>query len=204
MANTGPRTGYRGTPRERLERRLERRPSGCLEWTGGRARGGYGSIYVNGVMVPAHRLAWELAYGPIPDGEVIRHFVCDNPPCCDVTHLRPGTHADNSADMVAHNRQGRNGNEKKTHCPQRHAYDDANTLIRPNGKRKCRACGRAEWSIWYRRKKAELAGQGPPWTVVTEGDGVLFAEPARQWQVVGGLEPAHGSLYDRVEPVTVR
>lgn len=65
----------------------------------------------------AHRVAYELTYGPLAPGKVVRHFVCDNPPCCNPTHLRSGTQADNSADKVAAGRQAKgtgNGNAKLT------------------------------------------------------------------------------------------
>ncbi len=52
---------------------------------------------VNGVRYYAHRLAWELAHGPIPKGLIIRHL-CDNKGCAEITHLAIGTHWDNAQD----------------------------------------------------------------------------------------------------------
>lgn len=75
----------------------------CLEFTGPKAKG-YGDLTVNGVHWGAHRLAWTLAYGPIPTGLWVLHH-CDNPPCCEPTHLFLGTNKDNSADRA---RKGRN------------------------------------------------------------------------------------------------
>ena len=137
---------WNGTPQERLERRLVHLPSDCIEWTGRRNKKGYGQIRVNHRTVTVHRLAWELYVGPIPEGMLVRHFVCDNPPCCNVDHLRLGTEADNTADKVAHGRQwcGGNGNGAKTHCPHGHPYDEANTYIHPtSGGRICRICKRS-------------------------------------------------------------
>ena len=86
------------------------RSSGCWEWTGPRQTpsrtgrtGGYGRIKRHGRQVFAHRHAYELAKGSIPDGLVVMH-TCDNPPCINPDHLMLGTKRDNSRDMV---RKGR-------------------------------------------------------------------------------------------------
>ncbi len=69
----------------------------CWEWNGSRNEDGYGIVKRDGKLRKAHRLAYELAWGPIPDGLLIRHR-CDNPPCCRPTHLIPGTKLDNARD----------------------------------------------------------------------------------------------------------
>lgn len=82
------------------------RPDGdCLVWTGYRAQNGYGRCYMGGrAPLYTHRVAWELANGqPIPDGMSVLHR-CDNPPCCNPSHLFLGTQPDNLADMYAKGR----------------------------------------------------------------------------------------------------
>ena len=137
---------------DRLAAGLERKPNGCLEWTGYTDPNGYGQIRVDGRNPLTHRLAWELAHGPIPDGLNILHH-CDNPPCCDAIdtehHLFLGTQADNLADMAA---KGRHGKQSITHCPQGHEYTEANTRIHSNGGRNCRACHR-DTCARYREKR---------------------------------------------------
>ena len=127
-----------GTTEERLWLRAVRRPNGCIEFTGSLNRKGYGRMWFNGKIAQTHRIAWEITFGPIPDGLQVLHH-CDNPPCCNPSCLFLGTDADNTADMVA---KGRGAGQKVTHCPKGHVYDVGNTYTSPQGKRSCKACQR--------------------------------------------------------------
>lgn len=90
----------------RLARRIEVDPqTGCHEWQGAIV-GTYGSIHVEGGKAKTHRVAWELAHGPIPQGMWVLHR-CDNRICCNPDHLFLGDRAANMADMVAKGRQAR-------------------------------------------------------------------------------------------------
>lgn len=73
----------------------------CWVWIGGKTGNGYGGITIRGRMRGAHRVAWELTHGPIPNGMQVLHE-CDNPVC--VRHLFLGTHHDNIDDCL---RKGR-------------------------------------------------------------------------------------------------
>ncbi len=79
----------------------------CWQWTGKITNSGYGQIVrrKDGGVVSwlAHRLAWTLLRGPIPEGMFVLHK-CDNRRCVNSDHLFVGTQADNMRDMV---RKGR-------------------------------------------------------------------------------------------------
>ncbi len=72
----------------------------CWPWTGLKNEDGYGiACGPTGRNVYAHRWSWELLRGPIPDGMCVLHR-CDNPPCCNPTHLFLGDRTDNAIDKT--------------------------------------------------------------------------------------------------------
>lgn len=75
-------------------------PEACWEWQAGTTGSGYGR-FKDGPrgQVMAHRFAWELTHGDIPEEMVICHR-CDNPPCCNPAHLFLGTVLDNVRDKI--------------------------------------------------------------------------------------------------------
>lgn len=94
---------------ERFHARVDRSGDGCWLWLGARDPRGYGRISVGGrggKMEGAHRVAYALAYGPIPDGAHVLHS-CDNPPCVNPAHLSAGTHHENMRDMAVRCRSAR-------------------------------------------------------------------------------------------------
>lgn len=114
----------------------------CWIWRGTLVRGGYGQFSVRpGQRCAAHRFAWELSNGAIPDGLFACHR-CDNPPCVNPAHLFLGTPKDNMQDKVA---KGRHTNQYvgQTHCKRGHEYSAENTRVDSRGVRICRACRRA-------------------------------------------------------------
>lgn len=77
---------------------------GCWLWMGKRTAAGYGkNVRMGGRQFFAHRLAWVLTHGSIPDGMWVLHR-CDNPPCVRPDHLFLGDSQDNVDDMRAKGR----------------------------------------------------------------------------------------------------
>ena len=91
----------RAKPQEFLDQRLDKTDE-CWIWTAHTDRNGYGQctqvVYGQSIWL-AHRLAWVLANKrPVPDEMKVLHS-CDNPPCCNPTHLHLGTQLDNMREM---------------------------------------------------------------------------------------------------------
>lgn len=100
-----------------------RTSAGCWEWTGGKTPFGYGTFKIGNRPRAAHRFAWELANGPIPDKLSVLHR-CDNPSCVRFDHLFTGTQGDNVRDAASKGRLARGQrNGKHTHPEKRQRGD---------------------------------------------------------------------------------
>ena len=121
----------------------------CWLWTAAQVGNGYGQFNPHGRLVLAHRFAYELLIGPIPDGLQLDHL-CRVRRCVRPSHLEPVTQQVNILRGLAPEANGAR-QRAKTHCPQGHAYDAENTYIY-KGERECRACGRVRNQAWRARK----------------------------------------------------
>lgn len=82
----------------------------CWLWQASTRRDGYGQFKLNGKMVAAHRLSYELSIGAIPDGLQVLHS-CDVRRCVKPAHFFLG---DNDANIKDRMRKGRY--QKTTLC----------------------------------------------------------------------------------------
>ena len=113
----------------------------CWEWLGYRQPNGYGRFWNGERAVPAHRYIYEVMIGTIPDGYEPDHL-CRNRGCVNPYHLELVTRQENTKRGLLPEIM-RKHQSSKTHCPQGHPYDEANTYYRKdkNG-RECKTCRR--------------------------------------------------------------
>jgi hypothetical protein len=108
----------------------------CWLWTAALNNRGYGTFRARGRPGNyAHRFAYELLRGPIPDGLELDHL-CRTPRCVNPEHLEPVTHRVNSLrsdSLMAKYAQ-------VTHCVHGHLFDEANTHRPARGGRHCLTC----------------------------------------------------------------
>lgn len=111
----------RTDPVERFWSKIDKSsgPEDCWPYTGGKTWSGYGVFNITSKSrMPAHRYMWELVNSPIPEGMLCCHH-CDNPACCNSSHLFLGTPADNMRDKVQKGRQSK-GTKHARACKPRY------------------------------------------------------------------------------------
>jgi hypothetical protein len=138
-------TRARGWNRSAEERfwELVAKTDGCWIWRGA-TKNGYGVFYVGDGQVQAHRYAYELDRGSIPEGLTIDHLChteavvecrdgssCPHRRCVRPDHLEPVPLGDNIR---------RGGNATKTHCKRGHEFTPENTYVLKRGGRSCKTC----------------------------------------------------------------
>lgn len=120
---------------------------GCRLWLGHRDKDGYGTIVVNSKRIKAHRFAYIQEYGEIPEGCVIDHYICDNPSCVEVSHLKATSQKNNT---LRSEKTITGKNSRKTHCPKGHFYEEHGKRDSA-GRRICYICRKEQWTIQNRK-----------------------------------------------------
>jgi hypothetical protein len=117
----------------------------CWLWTAGLLTQGYGSYWHDGKTRRAHRFAYELLVGPVPDGLVLDHL-CRVKNCVNPDHLEP-------VPSQVNVKRGYNRHKVRNACHLGHEYTEANTR-RTAGHRECRECGRIKQQAIRDKRKA--------------------------------------------------
>jgi HNH endonuclease len=122
--------------------------SGCWKVAGNLDKNGYARIGGEG----AHRVAYKLLVGPIPEGLVLDHveaWGCIWRCCAWPAHLEPVTPGINTLRGTSFSAV----NAVKTECDYGHPFDLFNTYYRPNGHRDCRTCIRRRVAEYQQRQR---------------------------------------------------
>lgn len=112
---------------QRFEKKFKK-TRGCWVWTGALAKNGYGQIGAGGKrgrVLYAHRVAYELYIGKVPDDSLVCH-TCDNRQCVNPDHLFLGSYKDNMQDAVKKGRTARGERNGMRAQPHRRATGDRN------------------------------------------------------------------------------
>lgn len=122
----------------------------CLIWSGAVNTKGYPCFAVNGVSQLAHRLAYEDAHGPIPEGYTIDHL-CRVRNCVNADHLEVVTIAENNR-----RKKTPGGIQIGSSCAKGHKVTEENVYRHPRGHLECGLC-RREARRRLRQQQAHLA-----------------------------------------------
>lgn len=116
----------------------------CWLWSGTiNVISGYGYLTVNGRSTLAHRFAYELLVGPIPEGLHVDHVYargCRSRHCVNPAHLEPVTQDENNRRAAEANR--------RTHCLHGHEMTPENTGSNGAGRTLCKQCNRDKARRW--------------------------------------------------------
>lgn len=161
--------------RELFQAKIQRDPvTGCWLWTAALQNKGYGRVRIGDREFLAHRAAYLLYVGPIPEGLTLDHL-CRTPRCVNPEHLEPVTQRENNLRGTGASAV----NAVKTHCLRGHEFTSENTYVRPGGQRMCRVCRRIREREHYAEHGGEVIAAQKAWRLANPEK--ARAKNARAW-----------------------
>lgn len=138
---------------KRFLKHVDKSADGCWHWIGSKNRKGYGHFLWHGVGPMAHRCAWTLLRGPIPEKLQVDHL-CKVRSCVNPDHMELVTLQENvrRSDVGLHQRQ-------KTHCPRGHEYAGRNLYVNRKAQRICRTCNAMSQKHYRGVPESEIAAR---------------------------------------------
>src|SRR4029077_13885011 len=114
----------------------------CWQWMGAHTGDGYGQIQVDGKMRVAHRVAWQMLRGDIPDGlqadHLCRNRNCVNPSHVDLVTVRENVRRQDHSKAIAFLKARA---AAATHCRAGlHEWSEETIYRGSRGERRCRPC----------------------------------------------------------------
>lgn len=154
-------------------------PNGCLVWTAGTQRGGYGKVQIGDRHTTAHQAAYEAMIGPVPAGLELDHTchtedatcpggpLCPHRKCFNPFHLEPVTPGENTRRSLT---APAAVNARREVCVNGHPFTEENTRDRKRqgGGRTCKECARDSYAertqAPHQPPQTETCHRGHPFT----------------------------------------
>lgn len=130
---------------DRFWSKVQREQGGCWIWIGAKNANGYGRFWYDRRVMVAHRVAYLMLVGQVPEGKDLDHL-CRIRACVNPEHLEPVSRDTNLKRGIGH------GSE--SHCPSGHSYSGYN-LIRQGSSRRCRICRNNQHREYMRAKRVK-------------------------------------------------
>ena len=147
-------------------------PDGCWLWTGGKMFQGYGNFGLNGKTKKAHRLAYMILKGPIPNHTELDHL-CRHPSCVNPSHLEAVTHQVN---IIRGHAARETINGKRT-CKHGHPKEKTGP---------CKTCNRVAQARWKAKNPEANAAMQYRYYLKTKRPNCIHGHPLTDDNIIRG------------------